>query len=170
MAAKRGNFYLYLAIACFIGISAIFIIDGYMGVYDDLFVTSGERESRVDAEVWMQRETFQSVSVDWGEKAFFHYEVDNRRFSSYTADFEVSVWHSQEKVGDLIAQPLSVAAFGKGQIDWVLDTAEFVPANIPPEQGYEFTVVIERGEIERRLVVKVMSEHYPLEPVPAPPT
>ncbi len=167
MATKRNILYLYLTLACFMGLIAIFIVDGYMGIYDNLFVTSGEREDEIgrDSRPWQQ-----SVAVEWGEKAFFRYEVDNRRFSSYTADIEVSVWHSQEKVRDLIAQPMSVASFDKGQLEWVLDTAELVPGDIPPEQGYEFTVVIKRGEIERRLITHVRPLRYPPEPIiPAPP-
>jgi len=162
----RKNLYLYLTLACFIGLIAIFIVDGYMGVYDNLFVTSGEREDEIgrDSKPWQQ-----SVAVDWGGKAFFRYEVDNRQFSHYSADIEVSVWHSQEKVRDLIAQPLSIASFDKGQLEWVLDTAELVPTDIPPEQGYDFTVVIKRGEIERSLIIHVRSADYPIKVIPAPP-
>ncbi len=75
MATKRKNLYLYLTLACFIGLIAIFIVDGYMGIYDNLFVTTGEREEEIgrDSRPWQE-----SVRVDWGGKAFFRYEVDNR--------------------------------------------------------------------------------------------
>ena len=170
MATKRNFLFLYLTLACFVGIILIFVFDGYIGIYDDLTVTSGEREVTVDAEVWMRNDPYRSTSVEWGEKAFFRYEVDNRRFSTYTADIEVSLWHSQEKVADLVATQLSVASFGKGQLEWVLDTAELVPADIPPEQGYDFTVVIKRGNIERSLITHVRSLSYPPKAViPAPP-
>jgi len=166
MATKRKNLFLYLALTCFLGLIVIFVADGYMGIYDNLFVTTGEREDEIgrDSRPWQQ-----SVAVEWDAQAFFRYEVDNRRFSGYTADIEVSVWHSQEKVADLIAQQISVASFGKGQLEWVLDTAELVPADIPPEQGYEFTVVIKRGEIERRLITHVRPLPYPPKPAPPPP-
>jgi len=162
----RKNLFLYLTLACFVGIIAIFVVDGYLGIYDNLFVASGEREEEIgrDSRPWQE-----SVRIDWGEKAFFCYEVDNRQFSDYTADVEVSLWHSQEKVADLIAQPISVASFDKGQLEWVLDTAELIPGDIPTEQGYEFTVVIKRGEIERRLITHVRPAPYPPKPViPAP--
>ena len=161
MATKRNNLFLYLTLACFLGIILIFVFDGYIGIYDDLVVTSGEREERVDAEVWMREDPYRSTSVEWGEKAFFRYEVDNRRFSAYTADIEVSLWHSQKKVADLAAMQLLLGSFGKGQIEWVLDTAELVPADIPPELGYDFTVVIKRGDIERSLVTHVRPMPYP---------
>ncbi len=166
MAAKHKNIFLYLTLACFLGIILIFVFDGYMGIYDNLFVTTGEREDEIgrDSRPWQQ-----SVAVDWGEKAFFRYEVDNRQFSGYTADIEVSVWHSQEKVADLIVQPMSLDSFDKGQLEWVLDTAELVPADISPEQGYDFTIVIKRGEIERSLIIHVRSSPYIYGEPGAPP-
>ena len=167
MATKRRNLFLYLTLVCFFGLIVLFIVDGYMGIYDNLFVTTGEREEEIgrDSRPWQE-----SVRVDWGGKAFFRYEVDNRRFSSYTDDIEVSVWHSQEKVRDLVSQQISLAAFDKGQVEWVLDAAELTPGGIPPEQGYEFTVVIKRGEIERRLITHVRPFRYLPSPViPAPP-
>lgn len=168
MAAKRRSLFLYLTLACFFGLIAIFIVDGYMGIYDNLFVTTGEREEEIgrNSRPWQE-----SVRVDWGGKAFFRYEVDNRRFSSYTADIEVSVWHSQEKVRDTISQQISVAAFDKAQLEWVLNTAEFIPGDVSPEQGYEFTVIIRRGEIERRLITHVRPSPWPPKviTVPDPP-
>ncbi len=167
MAVKHKNLFLYLTLACFLGIVLIFIFDGYMGVYDSLTVRAGENEQKIEASVWER--DYWSTAVEWGGKAFCHYEVDNRRFSSYRADVEVSVWHSQEKVADLITQELSLGSFDKGQMEWVVDMAEIVPADAPPEQGYEFTLVINRGEIERRFVIHVGLSNYPIKVVPVPP-
>jgi len=167
MAVKHRNLFLYLTLACFVGIILIFIFDGYMGVYGTLTVRAGEEEQKIETSFW-ERDYWSTV-VDWDGKSFFYYEVDNRRFSSYTADVEVSVWHSQEKVDDLLIQPISVASFDKVQLEWVLDTAELVPADAPPEQGYEFTLFIKRGEIERRFVIYVRSSDYPVKVLPVPP-
>jgi len=169
MATKRNFLFLYLTLACFVGIILIFVFDGYVGIYDDLTVTSGEREVTVDAEARMRQDPYLSTSVEWDEKAFFRYEVDNRRFSTYTADIEVSLWHSQEKVANLAAEQLLLGSFDKGQIEWVLDTAELVPADTPPEQGYDFTVVIKRGDIERSLITHVRSLSYPSKAEIEPP-
>ena len=169
MAVKRRNIFLYLTLACFLGLILVFIFDGYMGVYDTMVVTSGEYEQKIEPDQWQQKYRDFSTSVEWKGKAFFRYEVDNRQFSTYTADIGVSVWHSQEKVTDLLAQPLSVASFAKGQLEWVVDTAELVPADIPPEQGYEFTVVIKRGEIERRIITYIRPSAYPPKSIPVPP-
>lgn len=170
MATKRRNIFLYLAIVCFVGIIAIFIFDGYLGIYDTLKVTAGEREETIEPDFWVREGWVWSVGVNWEEKVIFSYEVDNRWFSSYSADVEVSVWRSQEKVRDLLSQPLEVAAFGEEKIDWVLDTGELKPAEVTPEQRYEYTVTIKRGEVERRIIVRIEPYPYPGKvPVPAPP-
>ncbi len=168
MATKRRNLFLYLTLACFFGLIAIFIVDGYMGIYDSLEITAGEQPQTIETDEWLRQEKFgvRGVWVNWDEKTFFDYEVDNRRFSSYTADIEVSVWHSQEKVRDLISQQISVDAFDKEQLEWVIDTTELLPENLPPEQRYEFTVIIKRGEIERKIIVDI-NYPYPIK-VPIP--
>lgn len=168
MATKRRNLYLYLTLLCFFGLIAIFIVDGYMGVYDTVYVTAGEREQKIESDVWLRENKFWSSGVNRGEKAFFRYEVDNRRFSGYTADIEASLWRSQEKVRDLISQPLAIDAFDKGQLEWVIDTAELVPSDAPPEQSYEYTVIIKREQLERDVILYINPAPYPLKVVPAP--
>jgi hypothetical protein len=169
MTTKRKNLYLYLTLACFIGLIAIFIVDGYIGIYDTMYITTGEREQKIEPDFWLRGDYPWSTGVNEGEKVFFRYEVDNRRFSSYTTDIEVSVWRMQEKALDVTSQPMVVAAFDKGEVEWVLDTAELLPSVIPPEQRYEFTVIIKRGEIERKIIVYINYPVYPPKPVPALP-
>ncbi len=176
----RKNLFLYLTLACFFGLIVIFIVDGYMGIYDTVYVTTGEREEKIQSDFWLRQDrgtpdgvkNAYYLSVNRDDKAFFRYEVDNRRFSSYQADIEAAVWHSQEKVRDLISQPLQIAAFEKGQLEWVMDTSQFLPADIPPEQGYQYTVIIKRGDIERKIIVYVdrvpYSSEYPVKPIPPP--
>ncbi len=167
----RRNLFLYLALACFIGLIAIFIVDGYMGVYDTIYITAGEREQTVEPYFWLRQDKdgFWSTQANREEKVFFRYEVDNRLFSTYSADIEASVWHSQEKVRDLISQEMLIAAFDKGQLEWAVDTPELLPSGILPGQSYEFTVIIKRGEIERKIVVRIRGAAYLPEPVPPPP-
>jgi len=161
MATTRKNLFLYLALACFLGLIAIFVVDGYLGVHDTLYVPMGEREQKVEGDEWLQWSQWENAEVGWGEKAFFRYEVDNRQFSTYSADVEVSIWHSQEKLRDLLSQPMSIAPFDRGQLEWVIDTAELLPSGISSEQGYEYTVIIERGEIERKIIVYMYPLVYP---------
>jgi hypothetical protein len=169
MAVKHKSLYLYLTLACFIGIILIFIFDGYLGVYDSLNVKAGENPyEKIEADQWLQRYGDFSTVVEWGGKAFFRYELDNRWFSAYVTSFEVSVLHEQEQVAVLMSQPFSVGSFDKGEFEWVLDTAALIPAGAPPAQGYDFTVVIKRGEIERRFIVHVGSSDNPIKVIPPP--
>ena len=169
----RRNLFLYLTLVCFFGLIAIFIVDGYMGIYDSLEITAREQPQTIEADDWLRQEKFgvRGVGVNRDEMVSFTYEVDNRQFSSYTVDIEVSVWHSQQKVRDLISQQLSVAAFDKGQLEWTIDNTEILPKDILPEQGYQYTVIIKRGEIERKIIVSISQltypSEYPLKPVPA---
>ena len=142
-----------------------------MGIYDTLYMTAGEREQKIEADFWQRQDKFgaRGVNVNWGEKAFFRYEVDNRQFSTYSADIEVSVWHSQQKVRDLISQQIQVAAFDKGQLEWVIDTKELLPEGLPKEQGYEFSIIIKRGQIERNIIVYINPSAYPPKLAPVPP-
>ncbi len=164
----RKYLFLYLTLACFFGLIAIFIVDGYMGIYDTIYITAGEREEKVEPDFWLRQSPIKPVEVknayyvsaNWEEKIFFRYEVDNRRFLSYTADIEVAVWHSQEKVYDLVSQHMQIGAFDKEQLEWVLDTAEFLPSDVPPEQSYEFTVIIKRGQVERNVIVYINPSAY----------
>ncbi len=167
----RRNIFLYLALACFLGLIAIFVVDGYLGIYDTLEITAGEQPQTIEPDEWLRQEKFEErgVSVNRDDRVSFTYEVDNRRFSSYEADIEVSVWHSQEKVLDVISQPRSIAAFDKGQLEWPIDNTELLPTDILPEQSYQYTVIIKRGEIERKIIVYINPLTYPAKSVPVPP-
>ena len=164
----RKELFLYLTLACFFGLITIFIVDGYLGIYDTIYVTTGEQEEEIEPDFWRRQDVISSVevknayyiSVNWEEKIFLHYEIDNRRFSSYTADIKVAVWHSQEKIYDLASQHSQIGTFAKEQLEWVLDTAEFLPSDIPAEQGYQFTLTISRGQIERNIVVSINPATY----------
>ena len=170
----RKNLYLYLTLACFIGLIAIFIVDGYLGVYDTIYITAGEREEKIETDFWLRQGPVPPgggkgafyISANWAEKVFFRYEVDNRQFSQYSADVEVSVWRMREKVLNLVSQPITVAPFDKGVVEWVLDTAELKPDELPPEQGYEFSVIINQGEIERQVILYVNPSPFPKLPAP----
>ena len=164
----RRHLFLYLALACFVGLLAVFVVDGYVGIYDTVYITAGEREEKLEPDFWLRHDWIWSTGVNWGEKVSFRYEVDNRRFSSYKAYIEVSVWHSGQKELDLISQPISVAAFDKEQLKWVIDTTELLPGDSPPEQEYGYSVIIKRGEIERKIIVDINPGIYPAKPAPAP--
>ena len=170
----RRNLFLYLTLACFVGLIAIFIVDGYMGIYDTLYVTAGEREQRVEADFWLRSAKWDNdawnTQANRGDKVFFRYEVDNRQFSPYDAEVNVSVWRSQQKLRDLLSQSTSIDPFDKGELEWEVDTTKFkLPEEAGPEQSFEFSVLIKRGEIERRIIVHVNPLTYPPKAVPVPP-
>jgi len=168
MAARPRNLSLYLALACFLGLIAIFVVDGYMGVYDTVYITTGEQEQIIEADFWLRDYDdyyYEQAVTNWGEKVFFRYEVDNRRFQSYSANVEVSLWRSQEKVQALISQQLEIASFDKGQLEWVVDTGEL--ETVPPEEFVEYTVIIKRGELERRIILFLDRSSSPKIAVPA---
>ena len=166
MATRRRSLFLYLALACFIGIIAIFIVDGYLGVYDALYVTAGEREETIEPDFWQREGWVWSTGVNQGERVFFRYEVDNRQFSRYSGNVEVSVWRMQEKVLNLASQSIAIAPFDKGQVEWIIDTTELTPGDILPEQSYQFSVIITRGAIERKVILYVNPLTLPRPPTP----
>ena len=168
MTTKRRNLFLGLTLVCFFGLIAIFVVDGYMGIYDTTYITTGEREQKIEADTWLKSDSFWSAGINWGEKAFFRYEVVNRQFSSYSADIQVSVWRMQEKVLDVLLESITVDLFDKGKLEWVIDSTELLPENTSPEQSYEFTVIIKRGESERRIIMHI-NRAYPAKLVPPAP-
>ena len=172
MATKRRNLFLYLTLACFVGLIAIFIVDGYLGIYDTIYVTAGEREQRVEADFWLRSAKWDSgawnTQANRGDKVFFRYEVDNRRFAAYSADIEAAVWSGPIKQRDLISRQISIDAFDKVELEWVVDTTGLRPSGLPPELFYEFSVIIKRDGIERKIIVHVNPIDRPV-PLPPPP-
>jgi hypothetical protein len=161
MAAKQKNLYLYLAIACFVGIILIFVFDGYMGLHDTLSMTSGENVQVISAEQWTIRgEAWRyptQISIVYGTKASFNYEIENLRFSSYTGDVDITLWQDQEKIDDIISTGIDIPPFGEKNIDWTLDTTNLVTGNIALE-GRSFTLVISHGSIERKVIMTIYSD------------
>jgi hypothetical protein len=135
MAAKHKNIYLFLTLACFLGIVLIFLFDGYMGVYDSLRIDNGQYVQTITTEQWEDQERYgfyPSVSADRDRSVEFTYVVENHRFSAYTA-----------------------AAFGKAEFTLVLDPGRYLPPDFPAEQSYNMTVVVSRDGVERRVMVYV---------------
>lgn len=172
MATKgKRNFYLYLAIACFVGIIAIFVVDGYLGIYDTFYITAGEHEQEIEPDYWL-RSKYQGYSypyhieVEWGEAVRFRYEIDNRCFSSYSTLIRASVWKENEKIFDLFSEDRSIKPFSKVLVEWTLDSEEL------KSRGFsvgEYTVKVERKGIERKIIVGYHSPSSgPLYPIIPP--
>ena len=92
MATLKGKtVYLYLAIACFLGLMAILVFDGYIGVYDTIILTSGERVETVAPDYWLRQSTplpgeaqiAYYTTANQDDTLSFSYTIDNRAFSPY---------------------------------------------------------------------------------------
>jgi len=163
----RRLLFLYLALACFVGLVAIFIVDGYLGIYDTVYVTAREYEQKIEPDVWLRQDIAWSTGASWGEKVFFRYEVDNRQFSTYTTAIEASVWQANEKVMDLLAEDKVLEPFDKTTVEWTLDSEELETQGL--DTG-DYTVRIEREGAERKILVSFYSlKSVPNEVLPAPP-
>lgn len=154
MAIKSSkNVYLYLALACFIAIIVIFIVDGYMGIYDTLDITIQEREREIEPGFWEDRwakEHGYSTGGEWGEPVYFQYEIDNRQTSTYLTSVKISVWKSGMQISELLNEAISIAAFDKATVEWILQTDDL------EKDGFdvgEYTVKIKHGEVERKIIV-----------------
>lgn len=154
---QSKNLYLALTIAFFLAIIALFVFDGYMGVYDSVTIITAERENTVEPDQWMRDDYSYYTWVEEIQDISFVYEVDNRRFSGYSADVEAAIWFGGTKHSDLISQPVAIDAFDKVELEWTIDTAELRPADTPEANDYEFSVIITRDGVELRIVVHVSS-------------
>jgi hypothetical protein len=167
----KRNLYLYLAIACLIGIIAIFVIDGYLGIYDTIYITTGEEERTVEPEYWLRPygEAYH-IGANWNEQVFFRYELDNRRFSSYSTSIQASVWKENEKVLDLFSQAkLMIKPFDKAMVEWALDSKKLQAQGFYAGDYSEYTVKIEHNGVERRIIVSYHGSS-PKQPYPEYPS
>jgi len=171
MATKRKRLFLYSAIACLVGIILIFVFDGYLGIYDTVHVTAGEQRREIGPDYWQdQRRGYaypEHIRAEWGEPVHFSYEIKNRRFSTYSATVEASVWKSNEKVIDLFRQDISLSSFDKITMEWTLPAGELARAGMEISQ---YTVKINRGEVELGQGIVFRYPEEPLYPnkVPLP--
>jgi hypothetical protein len=164
---KRRDIYLYLTLLCFFAIIAIFVVDGYSGVYDTFRITAGERPQTVDPDYWLRPEaTTYETRVAWGEKVFFNYEIANHRLTGYTAEVNASVWRSQEKVRDLLTQQVTIPALSNAQMEWSIDTVELVPGGVTQGQSVQYSIRVRRDNIERRIIINISPGSFPIPPKP----
>lgn len=167
MVRKPKRLFLYLAIACFAGLIAIFIVDGYMGIYDTIHITVGEREEEIKASYWERSDRWW-ISASSSEKVSFSYRIDNNRLSEYSTHIEASVWQENEKVVDLFSQDVSIARLDEATVEWMLLSDDLGDTGLAADERREYTVRINRGDVERRIIVSYYSPEAPLFPKPAP--
>jgi len=167
--AKRRDLYLYLTLACFFAIITIFIVDGYMGVYDTIRITAGERPDKVEPDFWLRPESTYETWVNWGGKVFFNYEIANHQIGAYSAEVSVSVWRSQEKIRDLVTKQVTIGGLDNAQVEWAVDTVELIPDGVSQQQFFQYSVIIKRGDVERKIIITINPGTSPTPPKPVLP-
>ena len=171
MATGHKNIYLWLALACFLGIILVFIFDGFMGLYDSLIMDNNQYKQTINADMWAQQEQsgyLNTIGVDRSGRIEFTYTIENHRFSEYNQIVGASVWNSSQKLKDLNTTPLNIKPFGKSEVRFTLDVATIVPAELPANQTYNMNVVIQRGSIERKIQVYVNPLTVGIKEIPIP--
>lgn len=168
MVRKPKKLFLYLAIACFAGLVAIFIVDGYMGIYDTIHITVGEYEQKIEASYWDRSDDPRWINASTSEKISFSYRIDNNRLSEYSTHIEVSVWQENKKVVDLFSQDVSIARLDEATVEWTLLSDDLYDTDFEVNERRDYTVRINRGDVERRITVSYSSSEIPLFPKPAP--
>jgi ABC-type amino acid transport substrate-binding protein len=169
MAVKHKTLYLYLALACFVGIIVIFVFDGYIGVYDTLDMDNGQYRMRIEPDQWDTDRYggLAGTNVDRGGRINFTYTVENHRFSTFKSDIQISLYYLQEKVSDVYSGEIEAAAFNNGTIDWSVNANEIVPAVFPSDQAYNAYILLKRGDVEHRINIYV-NPSYPVKTIPVP--
>lgn len=160
ISTKRRNIYLGLTLAFFLGLIAIFVFDGYMGIYDNISVTTQEREHTIAPERWLDDDYEYYTWLEGEQDITLDYELENRRLSDYTVNIEAAVWSGGEKLSTLLSETVTVGSFDSRQWQWTVDAAALRPADIPEEQEFDFSVIIERDGVERRIVVSSIIPVY----------
>ena len=169
MTKKRIRLFLYLAIACFAGIIAIFVFDGYVGTYDTVYVTTGEYEQEIGTDFWQNQQPKYAypynIGVRWGDSVYFRYEIDNRTSSAYIATVEASLWKSNEELFVLFNQDIEISGFDKKTVEWTVETGDVEETGLG---AGEYTVKIMRGEVELGRGI-VLGFYSPADAVKPPP-
>ena len=167
IAIKRKYLFLYLAIACFAGMVAIFFVDGYLGIYDTVYVTAREYTEVIEADYWTSPYQYYApvpgdedspsyccIYTDAGENVSFRYRVENHQFSDYYTSIEASVWQQDEKVMDLFSEDVSISSFDEATVEWKLKSQDLEDAGYPAStRETQYTVKINHGDVERRIIV-----------------
>jgi len=182
MAVKRKYLFLYLAIACFVGLVAIFVVDGYMGIYDTVYVTVKEYTQKIEADYWLRQYpdygpapyggdgvVYCCVGTTAGDDINFRYEIANHQFSTYSTLVQASVWQQDEKIIDLFSEDVAVAPFEDTMVEWKLSSTDLENTGFigPSEQDQyaQCTVRISHGDVERRIIVEY---YYPRDELKPP--
>jgi hypothetical protein len=187
MKRKRPKrLFLYLAIGCFAGLVAIFIVDGYLGIYDTFHISVGEfPRQTIAADYWLRQDSgeyisrpgitqgdefaYCCISANWNQPIAFEYVIENHYTSSHSTEVQASVWQENVKVIDLLSQEVSIPPLDKVTTEWTLSSEDLGITEPMAGQSYDYTVRVSRGDVERRIIVSFY--YYPQDnqfPKPVP--
>lgn len=150
---KSKNRFLYLALLFFLGIITVLVADGYMGLYDTLKLRSGEYEQVFEADYWQRGASQVYYSVGGGDTINGTYIIDNRRFSAYQGNLTITLERNQQPLSAIANEDFSVTSFGKQEFDFTVDTSSLAP--VQDDNLLEYTLVIQHGDTERRIIFNV---------------
>lgn len=171
MRKKPKRLFLYLAIACFAGLVAIFIVDGYLGIYDTFHISVGEYPPQtIEANYWLRqgyegydiprapgtegdKYAYCCIGADWGQDISFDYVIENHQSSTYSDHIEASVWQENEKLIDLFSQDVLVRPFREETVEWTLSSEQIGITEPVTGYSYTYTVRVNRGDVERSIII-----------------
>jgi hypothetical protein len=166
---KYNSVYLFLALACFLGIVIIFVVDGYLGIYDTLVINNGQYTQTIASDQWGQPkrygETF-TIGIPSNGSAGFTYTIENHRFSTYDSNLEVTLWYNEEKEINIYETPVSISAFSKKDFQWKLSTADILPSN---RYSTGTIKIIINGTDERQVKLNIYSATDGIKTIPPVP-
>lgn len=152
---KAKYLYLGLALACFAGIVCIFIVDGYLGVYDILYIKHQEYELTIEFDSQRYHEidgVYQGPQLVLGEPVSFRYRIDNRMFSPQDAQLIVSVWKGDSKLTTLLDKHVRIDSFSHAEVSWSLSYEELTDIDLTKEEYTNYTLKISFADKERRII------------------
>ncbi len=166
MIKRPKRLFLYLAIASFCGLVAVFITDGYMGVYDTITVTVGERDEEIRSSEWEDEDTYWIYDDTSAANIYFSYKIDNNRLEEYTASIQASVWQESEKIADLFSGDVSIDRLEDTTVEWTLAKEDIGYSDPTPATSVNYTVKINRDDVERRIIVSLYNPEGIIVPKP----
>jgi hypothetical protein len=184
---KPRRRFLFLAIGCFAGLIAIFVVDGYLGIYDTFHISVGEYPAQtITADYWLNqgygqyeaprpvgaeedKYAYCCIGADWGQTISFKYVIENHQSSTYSAHIQASAWKGNEKITDLSSDDVTITPFREVVVEWTLSADDLVVGTPVSGQSYDYTVRVNRGDVERRVIVEFYYSQNGIPPEKIPP-
>lgn len=131
-------------------------MDGYLGVYDTLYITYGEYEQKIEFESQQYIEvggTYFGGEIVAGASALYRYQIDNRLFRPCEGRLAVSLWKSGNRLADLVDRQVKLASFDSTVVEWTISSEKLVNVDVSTEEYTNYTVKINFAGKERRVIL-----------------